>query len=180
MKKLMGITTVILLMIIIVVFGSSCVGRNIVERITEEAIEKAIEGESGGNVEIDISGGEEGKVSISSEDGEITLGSGAELPEGFPENVPVYGDMEIASSYKNTEDDKIFYSITAESAKSVEEIFEWYKDELSGWSIENESKLDATSGKNYSLLAQMDDITLTLMLSGRGDEETGILLGVSK
>jgi hypothetical protein len=181
MKKIMGITGVILSMIIIVVFGSSCVGQNIAERITEGVIEKAIEGESGGNVEIDLSEGEEGEIRISSEDSEITLGTGAELPEGFPEDVPIYGDMEITTSFTSSEDDKNIYSITAVSPKSVEEIFDWYINELSGWSIENEYKLDAdngeNSGKNYNLIAQMDGITLTLGLSGH-DEETGILLAV--
>ena len=194
MKKLLGIATIILSMIIVLVFAGGCLGQNIAERVVEEAIEKALESESGGNVEIDLENGEvniqsdEGEVSISSddesveiksEDGEATFGTGAELPEGFPEIVPLYADIEITSSFKSSDGDKNNYSITAESQKSIEEIFNWYKDELSGWSIENEFKIDSDSGKNYTLVAKMGDITLTLGLLGYVDK-TGISLTVTE
>lgn len=194
MKRIIAITAVVVSVLLALVFAGGCKGQRIAERIAEEAIEKAIEQDSGENVEIDLDEGEvtiqsdEGEVSISSDDetveiksdeGEATFGTGAELPEGFPDSVPVYENMTITSSWKSSEGDKNNYSITAISEDSVDDVFGWYKTKLEGWDIEGEFALDTDEGKTASLGANSGGIEMTLMTSD-SDEGTIVVQTVSK
>jgi len=194
MKKPITITAVVISVLLALVSAVGCLGQRIAEKVTEEAIEKAIEKESGENVEIDLEEGEiniqgeEGDVSISSDDesveiksdeGEATFGTGADLPEGFPEDVPVYGNMTITSSWKSTQDGKDNYSITGISQDSVDDVFEWYKSQLGGWDIEGEFVIDTDEGKTSSLGAGSGGMEMTLMVM-ESDEGTTIVQTVVK
>ena len=188
MKKIIVIATIITAILLAIVFTGGCKGR-IVQNLTENAIEKAIEQESGGNVDVDLDDGEitiqgeDGEVNIStddetveiqSDDGEATFGTGADLPEGFPSGVPVYDNMTITTSWKSSADGKDNYSITAVSEDNVDDVFGWYKSELEGWEIEGEFSLDTDEGKNASLGAKNGAMELTLMVM-ETDEGTTIV-----
>ncbi len=190
MKKLFAITAVVVSMLLVLFAASGCFGQNIVERIAEEAIEKAIEKDSGENVEIDLEEGEmtiqsdEGEVSISSDDdsieiksdeGEVTIGVGTELPDGFPGNVPVYPDMEITTSWKSTENDKASYSISGLTDDGGDGVFAWYKDKLSGWDIEGEFTMSGDDGKTSTLSAKGSGLVVTVMVFETEDEGTTIV-----
>ena len=41
---------------------------------------------------------DEDTVEIKTDEGEATFGEGADLPEGFPDAIPVYGNMDITTS----------------------------------------------------------------------------------
>lgn len=190
MKKLFAITAVIVSMLLVLLAASGCFGQNIAEKIAEEAIEKAIEKDSGENVEIDLEDGEmtiqgdDGEVNISSDDdtvkiesddGEVTFGSGAELPDDFPGNVPVYPDMEITTSWTSTENDKASYSISGLTDDEGDGVFAWYKDELSGWNIEGEFTMSGDDGKTSTLSAKGSGFVVTIMVFETEDEGTTIV-----
>ncbi|MFC2159345.1 hypothetical protein ACFLQS_01360 [Actinomycetota bacterium] len=191
MKKIIAIIAVVVSILLVLFAVSGCkVGQNIAENIAEEAIERAIEKESGENVEIDLEEGEmtikgeDGEVNISSDDdtveiksdeGEATFGSGAELPEGFPGNVPVYPDMELTTSWKSTEGDKDNYSISGLTEDAGDDVFEWYKDKLSGWNIEGEFTMSGDDGKTSTLSAKGDGLTVTIMVIETEDEGTAVV-----
>jgi hypothetical protein len=193
MKKTLVITAVMVSLLLVLVFAGGCLGQKIVERVTEEVIEKAIESEGGGDVEIDLDEGEitiqgdDGEVKISaddetieiqSDDGEVTIGTGADLPEGFPGNIPVYPDMKIATSWKASDNGKDSYSISAASDKSTDEIFNWYKDKLSGWDIEGEFTVNTDEGKTSNLTAGDGTYTVNIMVMETEDEGTIVVQNV--
>ena len=195
MKKLLVITAVIVSMLIVLFFTGGCFGQSIAERVAEEAIEKAIEEESGEGVEIDLEEGEitiesdEGEMTISSDEesvdiksdeGEATFGTGAELPDGFPGNVPVYPDMEITTSWKSTENDKDNYSISGVTDDPGDDVFNWYKDKLSGWDIEGEFTMSGDDGKTSTLSAKDGVYVITIMVLETEDEGTTVVQTVAE
>ncbi len=195
MKRLTVVIAVIVSMLLVLLLASGCFGQNIAERIAEEAIEKAIEKDSGENVEVDLGNdgitieGEDGEVTISSDDetveiksddGEFTIGSGAELPEGFPGNVPVYPDMEITTSWRSTDNDKDNYSISGLTEDAGDDVFAWYKDKLSGWNIEGEFTVNVDEGKSSSLTAKGDGLILTIMVIETEDDGTAVVQTVTE
>lgn len=192
MKKITAIIAVIISMLLILLLASGC-KQNIAERIAEEAIEKAIEQDSGENVEIDLDEGEitiesdegevnissdEESVEISSDEGEVNIGTGTELPEGFPGIVPVYPDMEINASWKATEEDKNSFSISGVTEDSVEDVIAWYKDNLGGWNIEGEYTMSADEGTTSTLNVSGDGYTLDVMVVDSEDDQTAIFMSV--
>ncbi|GEM_PF-714180 len=191
MKKIIVIAAVIASMLLVLLLASGCkFGQNIAEKIAEEAIEKAIEKDSGENVEIDLEDGEvsiqsdDGGVDISADDetveiksdeGEVAIGSGAELPEGFPENVAVYPDMEINTSWKSTENDKDSFSISGTTEDAGDDVFAWYKDKLSSWNIEGEFTMSGDDGKTSTLTANGEGLIITIMVIETKDEGTAVV-----
>ena len=197
MKKMLAITATVVSLMLVLVFAGGCLGQKIAdkitEKVTEEIIEKAIESEGGEDVEIDLDDGEmtiqsdDGEVNISaddetveikSDDVEMTIGTGAELPEGFPGNVPVYPDMEIITAWEVTDEGKDSYSISATSDKSTDEIFNWYKDKLSGWKTEMESTTNTDDGKMSTMAVSNGTYGVTIMVMETEDEGTVVVQNV--
>lgn len=162
--------------IIIALFiTTGCFGQQIAERITGEAIERAIEEESGGEVDIDIS---EGEMSIKTDEGEVTFGESTELPDGFPGIVPVYPDMGIVTAWKATEEGKENFSISASTDDPGDKIYNWYKNELSGWEIENEFTADSgDDGKTFSINGNNGTYNLSVLIF-ESEEETTVVVNV--
>ncbi len=177
MKKIIAIIAVIVHMLLVLVLASGCFGQNIAEKIAEEAIEKAIESDSGENVDIDF---DDGEITIESDDGEVSIGMGSDLPDNFPDNVPVYPDMEIISSWFVTEDDKDSYSINGLTEDAGSDVFAWYKESLSGWEIENEFSASGDDMKTSSLSAKSGGLVVVIMVVETEDEGTSIMLSVTE
>ncbi len=175
MKKLITLTLIISMAVFLSFSASGCfnAGQKIAEKITEENIEKSIESE-GGEADVDIS---EDQVSIKTDEGEMTIGQGAELPEGFPEAVPVY-PMEISSSWKSVEDGKDTFSVSGLTADSEEAVFNWYKSELGGWNIENEFSSQSDGENFYSISANNGTYNLILLIT-ESDEGTIVSITVT-
>ena len=177
MKKIIAIIAVIVPMLLVLVLASGCFGQNIAEKIAEEAIEKAIESDSGENVDIDF---DDDEITIKSDDGEVSIGMGSDLPDNFPDNVPVYPDMEIISSWSVTEDDKDSYSINGLTEDAGDDVFAWYKESLSGWEIENEFSASGDDVKTSSLSAKSGGLVVVIMVVETEDEGTSIMLSVTE
>jgi len=190
MKRLTAIIALTVSMLLVLLLASGCFGRNIAERIAEEVIEKAIEEDNGENVEIDLDDdgitikGEDSEVNISSDDdtvkiesddGEVTFGLGAELPEGFPDNVPVYSDMEINASWTATEDGKNSYFVSGLTEDAGDSVFAWYKDQLSGWEIEGEFSMSTDEGETSSISAKGNGLEINVLVVETEDEGTSIV-----
>jgi hypothetical protein len=196
MKKFSAVIATVATIAVALLLMSGCLGEKIAERITEEAMEKAIEKEGGGEVDIDLSEGEiniqseEGEVSISSDEesvsiksdeGEATYGSAAELPETFPEAVPVYPDMEINSSFESTDDNgKTNWSIGGMTTDPGEDVFNWYKDKMSGWEIEGEYTMDSDGEKSMTFAAGNADLTVSVMVFESEEGEVNVVQTVQE
>ena len=177
MKKTLTITAILVSLLLVLVFAGGCLGQKISEKITEEVIEKAIESEGGENVDIDL---DDGEMTIESDDGEVNISMGADLPDNFPDNVPVYPDMEIISSWAVTEDDKDSYSINGLTDDAGDDVFAWYKSKLSGWDIENEFSASGDDVKTSSLSAKSGGLVTVIMVVETEDEGTNIIQSVTE
>ena len=177
MKKIIVITAVMVSMLLVLLLASGCFGQNVAEKIAEEVIEKAIEDEGGENVDIDL---DDGEMTIESDDGEVSIAMGEDLPDNFPDNVPVYPDMEIISSWAVTEDNKDSYSVNGLTEDAGDDVFAWYKDSLSGWEIENEFSASGDDVKTSSLSATSGGLVVVIMVVETEDEGTSIMQSVTE
>ncbi len=177
MKKMMVLAVIISLAIFMLFSASGCnVKQKIAEEAVEEAIEKVIESESGGEADVEIS--EEG-ASIKTDEGEVAIGEKAELPDGFPDVVPVYPDMEIITSWKGTEDEKTTFSVSALTSDPGSTVFDWYKSKLGGWETENEFTNESEGEVVSSISASNGTYSLVIMVIDTG-EETTVSIAVSE
>jgi hypothetical protein len=115
----------------------------VAEKAGEKAAEKAIESQGGGNVDIDTS--EDGKVSIETEDGSVSFGSG-EVPAEWPGDVPLPDDLEVSTGSTIGASDGRLVSVVGTSGQDPAELLEFFKDALSDWEISGESSTTSTSG----------------------------------
>ncbi|MBU2563484.1 MAG: hypothetical protein KJ568_03430 [Actinobacteria bacterium] len=179
MKKAIALTAVISMTIFMLFSVSGCfnLGQKVAEKVTEKVFEKAIESE-GGEAEVDI--GEEG-VSIKTDEGEMTMGEGVELPDGFPKVVPVYPDMQIYSSSKFVGDDeKEGFYVSGTTSDSGSTVFDWYKSQLSNWDTE-ESEVTSGGESMYTIYASNDayDVSVIIM-DVESEDEVMVTLSVNE
>ncbi len=191
MKKLL-IISVLISMVAFLFTGCMCAA----EQITERAIEKAAEAE-GQDVDIDM---DEGSISIKGEDGEeIQIDSdseemtikteegetkysagGADLPEGFPSIVPIHPDINIASSSTFTQNEKKAFAVTGTFEGDGEEIFNWYKGELSSLTIDSEQSFDfGEDGSSYSISANDGTYNVAIIIN-ESEDSNGVIINVEE
>ncbi|MBN2072545.1 MAG: hypothetical protein JW770_01195 [Actinobacteria bacterium] len=196
MKRIIVFGTIICAATIAMVSMAGCLGERIAESITEKAIEKAIENESDGEVDIDISEGEmkiegdEGEVSISSseegvsiksDEGEATYGASAELPATFPQSIPVYPDMEIHSSFESTGDGgKSSWSVGGLTSDPGEDVFNWYKEQMSGWEQEGEFTAQNEGETTMTFGASNESFTVSIMVFESESGEVNIIQNIEE
>lgn len=121
-------------------FSLIFVGGGCFNFVTEEAIERQIESDTGGSADVDV---EDNTITYTDEEtgGEISIGNNMSLPSDFPTDFPIYeGDLTIISS-ANVPQHGI--SLTFSSKDSPSEIATWYEDEL--------MKDDWTKDRGYDL-----------------------------
>lgn len=193
MKKIIAIVIAISLAVFLFT-GCSCTAENITEGMIERAAES--EGEnidvdiSGGDVKIQgddgeefsISSGDEGGATISTDGGEtqISSGEGLDLPDGFPGEVPVPSDLNIFTSSSNQDGGSQQYAIMAGyEGGSGQDLFDWYKGQLSGWEIETEQTFQAEDGSNYNLVANQGIYQLNVFIF-ESDDGVNLSLQVSE
>lgn len=71
---------------------------NIAENVAERAVEEAAEAANGGG-EVDLEIDEEGgAISITSSEGSFSVGGDQELPQDFPDDLPLPADSQVLSS----------------------------------------------------------------------------------
>ena len=98
------------------------------EKLSEEAVERAIESGGGGDVELDVSGdGDEFTVNVESEDGTFSVGSDVEIPSEL--QIPVPGGGSATSA--GTQDGAVFVSITYPTER-YDELVAFYDNWTSG------------------------------------------------
>ncbi|MDH3517521.1 MAG: hypothetical protein OEM66_01190 [Acidimicrobiia bacterium] len=134
------------------------------ENLAENAIENAIENDLGGDASVSV---DDDSIQITSDDGSIAMGEGADLPEGFPLPVPDGGT--------------VFYSATDASAMVVmleypasmlEELIETYEDYFAGKDDVQKVEMsnptmyiwNTSDGKESVTVADNDDGTIQVQM----------------
>jgi hypothetical protein len=112
------------------VLGTGCgaAADKAAERVSEEAAEEAI---GGGNVDID----DDGNVQVETEDGSVAYGTG-DLPEGWPEDVPMPDETEIEGSFGGTTASGTNLTVAGETSLSPEEVDQHFAG--IGWTTDSE------------------------------------------
>ena len=167
MKRVLVTITVVSMAIFMLLFMGGC-------KRGPGIIEEAIERETGATVD---STGDQ--TTITTDEGEMVIGEGAELPDGFPGVVPMYPDMKITSSFKTTQDGKSNYSIAAESSDAMDKVADWYRNQLGSWNIDSEYTSESDGVKTTMFNASKDNYYLWLWLAD-ADGKTSVTLSVDE
>jgi len=119
------------------------------EKITETAIEQATDGEADVDVDYDENGG----ITYKSDEGEWSVGSKAEIPNDFPEDMPIidYNEIVSSSSFQNEEDNESSFTIVVTSNESFEDSKSYYttRMEQNGWNKVSELDSNGASMLSY-------------------------------
>ncbi|MBM3705856.1 MAG: hypothetical protein FJW66_04955 [Actinobacteria bacterium] len=176
MKKaaLIAITAIISIALILSISGCK---QGLAESLVEKAIENAAAKE-GEDVDIDLS---EGQVNITDEEGnEISIG-GAEVPDDWPSSVPVNKDIQIQFTGSQKTDGKMNWSISGVYNGGAEDLYNYYKSELSGWNEELDSVSDlGDEGSSYSYQVSNDTYYATVFITESQDGTVSIILSVNE
>lgn len=152
MKKILSIIVLLSLLTVMVFTASGCA--RAAQRTMANIIEKQLE-DAGVNLNTNDDGY---TMEVTDESGtaEINVGS-TKLPDGFPDQVPVYSNMEITMANSVKSGDKVEFMVWGTSKDDSEKIFEWQKDKLSSWNSYTETSWSANDSKGYAISASMGE-----------------------
>ncbi len=147
MKKLLKTLPVLLL---VIPLGGCVITDKIGEWFGEKVTEKVIEDQTGADVDLDVD--EDGGVEITTDEGQTSYGSKAEVPDNWPKDVPIIDHTEVvsASTYKDTTSGTTSYQVMVKSSKNYSDSKSYYKTEMpnEGWT--ELSSIDASGTTMYS------------------------------
>ncbi len=171
MKKL-------LVTILIVALALGLVGcKSISEKIGEEVGEEIAGGALGGDVEVDGD-----SVTIETDDGAATItGDTGEIPEGFPDDFPLYSGYKVESSSSIESNGEKQYYVNLISEDGVSEIYDWYKSELTGdgWNLTTDLLMTSDGEETGMLVGEKDDGVVTVTLApSDGKTSIGLIVVV--
>ena len=93
---------------------ASCSPGDLLDRAVEKGVEKGVEAATGSEIDIDEDGG---TISIQTDEGEFSMGAGAELPDGFPDEIPlVEGEFGRGMRLSEGETDGFIANVVAPGA----------------------------------------------------------------
>ncbi len=118
------------------------------------------------------------KVTLTGEDGEVSLEAGGDLPESFPKDFPVYSGAKLVSSFSASGEGGDGVSVVWETGDSFDKVTDFYKKKLQedGWKVEStfEQKDSFTSSFKKGEVEGFIGITL-----GEGGKATiSVTIGV--
>lgn len=137
-------------------------------KATEEAVEKAIEKESGEDTEVDLG---EGKVKVKTKGGETELQTGGNLPKDFPEEFPLYPEAEIKGTLRTESEGKVNFQVTFETSDNFNKVIEFFKEKLpeSGYKITSSAE---TQESALLYLSKGENPVGMVMISKETDKTT--------
>jgi hypothetical protein len=130
---------------------------NIAENIAEEAIERGLEAEGGGNVDIDLDSDGEGTIEIQSDDGDSTISmGGGELPDDL--QIPIPDGYEVVGSSTLSSGGQTYIGTTLQYPVSkVEDLVEFYTDYFAGFDEVFTNQSSGGSSQLWSWAVSEDD-----------------------
>lgn len=133
-------------MAVLALLALSAVGCGaIAEQATEQVIESAIESETGGSVDIDTDG--DGSMTIETEDGTASFGTG-EVPAAIADELDLPGGLEVVTTSELTAEGMTTSFFIATVDGDPQSVLDDLKAsaESGGWSIDSTYTIDASSG----------------------------------
>lgn len=182
---------------VVVLSSAACgsVAEKAGEKASEKIAEKAIEDQSGGNADVDISDGgvkisdgeggtyevdADGNVSGSSGDGSYQIGEGTALPEGWPQSLDPPAGSEIVSAITSGDTMSVVVNIDA----PIREVYEALKGQLddAGYELSNDTYSSSDGGDFASLSGTSStfDAVITLATDAAGGSGTVATMNLTK
>ncbi len=142
------------------------------DKIGEEIGEETVGGVIGSDVEVDGD-----SVTITGEDGDVTIAGGEEIPAPFPDDFPLYDDADLdsASSIESAGDTSYYLSMV--SGDSSDDVYEWYKTEFEGegWEIVSDMNTSGDEGMTAIVSVKKGDVDGSITVAST---ESGCDIGV--
>jgi hypothetical protein len=134
---------------------------NAVEGIAEKAVERAIEDEVGGDASVEV---DEDSVTIDTEQGSITAGSGS-VPEDFPADIRlVEGEVTFAQRIDGA--DGTGWSVQIVTTGDAAAVADQVRADLAdaGFSVDEQAELAAADG-GATILAERSDLSAFVLVT---------------
>jgi hypothetical protein len=159
--------------------SSSGDGGGVGERLFQEGIEKAIEANNpGSDVELGANG-----FSVKKDDGSaMQIGGNVALPADFPKDVPIYagGKLVAAVTSPSTAGGGNDFMISYETPDSPKQVMDWYKAQMSGYTVAAEMNYEGTSSLVLSNDGGKTNISITTSQGSTASTSgSTVMLGVS-
>jgi ABC-type Fe3+-hydroxamate transport system substrate-binding protein len=165
MKKFLIAASIIAVAAMLVFSFSGCAS------IAQKAIEKAA------GASVNLSSGE---VNVTDSSGnEVNIG-GNKVPDNWPSSVPVNDKITIQISGSSKSDNKTTWTISGTYNGKAEDLYNWYKSQLSGWTSDYDSVTSSGNDKIYTLGFSNDKYTVSVMVTDSADSGVGAILGVAE
>lgn len=168
---------------------AACGGDSVSENLAEKALEQA----GGGDVDINSEDGsfsvenedgsfsvdEEGNLDIETDDGSFS--SSGDLPEGFPDDVPLPDGFELQQGSKSTDGDQTIYTVfgtvDGDPADVFADIVAQYED--AGYDVQNKTETNSNDDFMGGAGFVNDDHTVSMSVFGDGAGQTTVSLNVA-
>lgn len=151
--------------------GCDLITEKITQKVTEKAIERTIEEKTGGEVQVN-----EGSLSFKNDKGTVALGAGAKVPDGWPQDVPLYPGAKVTAAMSN----EAQIVLGLETSDSPEQAVAFYKDKLSG--MKQEAAMNTTQQQMLVYkdgTQRMVQLSIGLEKGGTGPNTTIALIVVA-
>jgi len=165
MKKAFCILIVLVISATLMLLFGSCKPK-IAEKVAEETGEAA-------------SKSEEIEVKMTDEEGNELIPGGTSIPEGWPETVPVNDNIKISFSGSSKTEGKISWNISGTYSGTGQELYDWYKKNLSDWNIDNDSVLESDGEKTFSIEPSNSNFIIKVWIT-EGVKEVVLIQNVSE
>lgn len=142
------------------------------KRMREKAEERAIEQQTGGQVKVDK---DKGTMTIVTDAGAMTVGSGAKLPDDFPKGVPAYPGATVQFAAKTSNSGKDAWSAAFETPDSKDKVAAFYKSNLGGFNQASSMEL----GDSVVQAWQSPKYDVSLIIAADAAGKTTITMGVT-
>lgn len=143
------------------------------KRAAERMKEKAIERQTGGQVNIDSKGG---TTIITSDAGTFVAGNGTKVPDDFPKTIPVYPGAKVDLAAKaNNPNGKPAWTLTLETGDSKDQVVAFYEAKMTGF----KNASDMSLGDTDMSVWQSAGYDVTLMVNAAGNRKTAITISAA-
>ena len=146
------------------------------EAVSEQIVEEA----AGEGVDLEL--GDDGQVaSIETEDGSLEMSAGGEVPEEWPDDVPLFDDGVLGSSPVSASDGKTFISIDYSTDRGAQDVVDGLIAvyESAGFTTTATSNMvDASDGVSI-YAGERDGTTVSVSAASGTDAPTVVILGLS-
>lgn len=173
MIRRIGFTGVFGLFFVLAILVLVSCGPRSAEALAEKMIEKAA-ALAGEEIDINL---EDNEVIIKDDEGHTLTVGGAGLPETWPESVPFDNRLKIGMVNSYQKDGKDNWNITSSYEGPVTDIYDYYKDALSDWTISGDNLTETDGSNMYGLGAANDSFEMrVIIIDKEGFVTTAILL----